>query len=288
MSLTQARSRFARSRFAASLGVDIVELEPERAVIRLPFHADHTNPGGILNGGVTASLMHVAGTLAAWTGIDLAAEPCLSTVDLTVQYVTAAMQEDVRGLARVVRRGRELFFLETAVCNQDDTPICRGLMIYRAPDYAGQSRRTFAGPELFTEPRSPGETGPALRLGAFPQKLGIVTLHESPGRVRLRMPCTPDSADERGWLHDGAIASVLDIAGTAASWTLAQRRGSRGATIGMQLSFLNPTRDTVVADAIVQQRSEEMFFSSVQITALATRQLVAMGNVSYRILEARP
>jgi hypothetical protein len=37
----------------------------------------------------------------------------------------------------------------------------------------------------------------------------------------------------------------------------------------------------------VQQRSEELFFSTVQITTATTGQLVAMGNVSYRLLEAR-
>jgi hypothetical protein len=55
----------------------------------------------------------------------------------------------------------------------------------------------------------------------------------------------------------------------------------------MQLSYLQATSDAVVADARVQQRSEELFFSTVQITTASSRQLIAMGNVSYRILEAR-
>jgi uncharacterized protein (TIGR00369 family) len=119
------------------------------------------------------------------------------------------------------------------------------------------------------------------------QKLHIATLYEGPGRVRLAMPCTADAVDERGQLHEGAIASLLDIAGTAAAWTLVRHPGSRGATIGMQLSYLNAMSDAVLADAHVQQRSEELFFSTVQITSARTRQLVAMGNVSYRILETR-
>lgn len=287
MSIAQSRARFVRIGYASYLGAKLVEVESERAVIHLPFRAEHTNPGGVLNGGATVSLMNLAGTLAAWSGIDLAVEPFLSTVDLTVQYVTAAIEEDVWGTARVVRRGRDLFFLETSVRNRDDTPICQGLMLYRAPDYGGQSRRLFARPELFAEPPSRAETEPTLRLGPFIQKLQVATLHESRGRVLLRMPWTPELADERGNLHEGALAALIDIAGTAASWTLAQRRGSRGATIGMQLSFLSPVQEPVVADAIVQQRSEELCFSHVQITTVATRQLVAMGNVSYRILEGR-
>jgi hypothetical protein len=41
----------------------------------------------------------------------------------------------------------------------------------------------------------------------------------------------------------------------------------------------------VVADAHVQQRSEELFLSTVHVTNATSGQLVAMGQVSYRLLE---
>jgi hypothetical protein len=43
-----------------------------------------------------------------------------------------------------------------------------------------------------------------------------------------------------------------------------------------------------VADAHVQQRSEELLFSTVHVTTADSGQLVAMGHVSYRLLEPRP
>ena len=55
----------------------------------------------------------------------------------------------------------------------------------------------------------------------------------------------------------------------------------------MQLSYTCATTEPVVADAHVQQRSEELFFSTVYVTTATTRQLVAMGQVSYRLLEPR-
>jgi uncharacterized protein (TIGR00369 family) len=160
-------------------------------------------------------------------------------------------------------------------------------MIYRAPDYGGLPRRCSARPELLAEPAMSPPAPPVLQYGDYIHKLRIATAYEGPGRVRLSMPCTADAVDERGQLHEGAIASLLDIAGTAASWTLVTRHGARGATIGMQLSYVQATSDPVLADAHVQQRSEELFFSTVQITTANARQLVAMGNVSYRLLEAR-
>src|SRR5207249_501914 len=114
-------------------------------------------------------------------------------------------------------------------------------------------------------------------------------VHRTPGRVRLQMPCTEMHLDERAQLHPGALASIVDIAAVGASWSLVPRRpGTRGSTIGMQLCFPGAAASAVVADAHVQQRSEELFFSTVHVTAADSGQLVALGQVSYRLLEPGP
>ena len=88
-------------------------------------------------------------------------------------------------------------------------------------------------------------------------------------------------------MHPGAVAALLDTAGTYASWSLVQQEGARGATVGMQLSYPDMCHTDVVAEAHVEQRSEEMFFSLVQVREVSMDHLVAMGNVSYRLLEGR-
>ena len=115
----------------------------------------------------------------------------------------------------MIRQGRDLFFWKV-VYTQDDKPIGKGLLIYRAPDYAGQPRRCLASQvSLRAFPSS--ETSAVNSYGIY-AKTQITTVYEGPGRIRLAMPCTADVVDERGQLHEGAIASLLDIAGTAASW----------------------------------------------------------------------
>ena len=54
----------------------------------------------------------------------------------------------------------------------------------------------------------------------------------------------------------------------------------------MQLSYPDVSQADIVAEAHIERRSEEMFFSLVQVRAVPTGRLVAMGNVSYRLLEA--
>ena len=54
----------------------------------------------------------------------------------------------------------------------------------------------------------------------------------------MHMPGRKVLMDSRGQLHDGALASVIDVCGTAAAWSLVpDRKGARGSTIGMQISY---------------------------------------------------
>jgi len=160
------------------------------------------------------------------------------------------------------------------------------LLTYQTADHGGHAPRLRADP-IVLPPPSPTLVPGAHRLfRGYVEKLEITSLHESPGRARLRMPCTPAHLDETGHLHAGALASLVDIAAVAASWALVPRRpGTRGSTIAMQVSFPGTTAEAVVADAHVQQRAESVLWSTVHVTTASSGRLVAMGQVSYRLLE---
>jgi uncharacterized protein (TIGR00369 family) len=284
-----ARARFARVPFAARLGVTVAALARDRAVLVLPYQPDHMNAGGVLNGGASASLVTMTGALAAWSGTDLEVKTDVRCVDLAVQYLHAGRDDDVVSEARVLRRGRDLVFLDVTARSRAGVPICHGLLTYQTADHGGHPPRLRADPILLPAP-SPAIAPAAHRLfRGYVRKLEIAPLHESPGRARLRMPCTPAHLDDTGHLHAGALASLVDIAAVTASWALVPRQpGARGSTIGMQMSFPSTTAEAVVADAHVQQRAESLLFSTVHVTAATSGQLVAMGQVSYRLLEPWP
>lgn len=286
MSIEQARAYFAREAYAAFLGVQLVDVGPEHAVLRLPFVPEHTNAVGPLNGGASASLMSMAGATAAWAGLDLDMALHLGCVDLSIQYLSAAMQEDIVAVARVVRRGRDLFFLHIDIHTPQDKPICQGQMTYRGPHYGAHQPREHRAPALLPALKTMQPWTDPWLFRNYVTKLSIIPLHRQPGRLRLRMPCTPHHLDAYDRLHAGAVASLIDVAGTAAAWSLlSDRSGARGATIGMQIGYTQPTTSAVVADAHLQQRTEEIFISTVQVTAEDAGQLVAMGQVTYRLIE---
>jgi uncharacterized protein (TIGR00369 family) len=198
MSVERAVARFERMAFAQLLGVRVAQVSHERAVLRLPFQEDNANQGGVLHGGAIASLIHMAGTLAAWTGIDLEAEPLVNTVDLSIQYLAAALREEVTAEALVLRRGRDIFFLDVTVRGAAQQLISKGLMIYRAPQYT-------APPRLYSRPVPPTaaltqDSPPVLGLNNqdFTHKLQITIVSHSSGGVRLAMPYLPAHSDEQG------------------------------------------------------------------------------------------
>ena len=210
------------------------------------------------------------------------------TVNLSIQYLAAALREEVTAEAIVLRRGRDIFFLEVTVRGAAQQLISKGLMVYRASQYTAPMRlyRRPAPPAMPPVPSSP----PVLMPGNqdFTRKLQITTVSHSPGSVRLSMPYVSAHSDEQGNVHPGAVAALLDTAGTYAAWSMVQRQGSRGATVGMQLSYPDVSSQTaVIAEAHVERRAEEMFCSLVQVRAVSTGHLVAMGNVNYRLLEGR-
>ncbi len=287
--LEAARAHFARVGFAEWLGVTISDVAQDRAVLVLPFRPEHLNARGVLQGGASASLLTMAGTLAAWTGVDLDADLQLSCVDLSVQYLTAAAEEDVVAEARVLRRGRGLVVLDVALRSRAGRPVCHGLLGYQTSDYAKRRPRLWAQPSLLPPLATLTPPSGHRLFTGYVRKLDITPLHQGPGRVRLHMPCTPMHVDERGQLHAGALASIVDIAAVTASWSLVPRReGARGSTVGMQVSYPGHAATAVVADAYVQQRSEELLFTTVSVSTADDRQLVAMGQVSYRLLEPWP
>jgi uncharacterized protein (TIGR00369 family) len=287
MRVEEAVARLERIAFAQFLSVRVVQVHHERAVLCLPFQEDNANQGGVLHGGAIASLIHLTGALAAWTSIDLQTEPVVNTVDLSIQYLAAALREEVIAEAIVLRRGRDIFFLDITVHGAAQQLLSKGLMIYRASSSTAPKRfyRRSVSPATIPTHNSPPVLVPNKQ--DFTHKLQITTVSHSPGSVRLAMPYRPAYSDEQGNMHPGAVAALLDTAGTHASWSMVQRQGSRGATVGIQLSYPDVSQADVIAEAHVERRSEEMFLSLVQVRAVSTGHLVALGNVSYRLLEGR-
>lgn len=121
--------------FQKLLGIAIVKANPgeNEAVVRLPFKAQLTGGGQAYHGGVISSLIDLTGALAAWMGHDPAKGMKASTVNLNVNFIAAALGRDIKAVAQVRKRGKELNFVDVEVVTDDveEKLIATGSMVYR-------------------------------------------------------------------------------------------------------------------------------------------------------------
>lgn len=119
--------------------------------------------------------------------------------------------------------------------------------------------------------------------------LGLRSEALEPDRVRLRLPFRPDVTTIGEMVHGGAIASLVDVAATAAAWASPRASlGARGSTVGFSLSFLAPgLGKDLVADARVVQRGSTLCICEVAVSDDAGRD-VARALVTYRLSLPKP
>jgi uncharacterized protein (TIGR00369 family) len=275
--------RLVASPYGRFVGIVLDAVEPGRVRLHLPARDDTGNRAGSLHGGVTASLLDMAGMVAARSVAVDADDAGTSTIDVTIHYLAPAVGEGVAVEGIVTRRGREIVFVEAAVTSDGGTPIARSVGVVRiaAPSDAEPPPTAPPCPIDATTPLVPRRSG-----SAFTTRLGVMTADLAPGRAVLVLPTRADLVDTAGAIHEGALAALVDCAGGAAAWSVDgfDPRG-RAATIGMHLCYdRTPAGEDVVVEARTSWRAAGIFLNTVMLTARTSGRPVATGSVTYRIV----
>ncbi len=114
--------------------------------------------------------------------------------------------------------------------------------------------------------------------------LGVEMVALEVDRVSLRMPFSDQLTTVPHTVHGGVIATLIDIAGAAASASGVRIDDgpTGGATSHLAVTYLAPGTGDLSADARVVHRSRSMTHSEVSVHD-AEGRLVATGQVSSRI-----
>ena len=137
MSITEQRRTAAfdqaivRSKYGTRLGAATEQVEPNRVVVRLPYREDNVTVGDIVHGGAIASLIDIAATGAAWSGVDDPARYRGTTIGLHVSYLAAAHATDLVAEATVRRRGKSVCFLDVVVRSDKGDEIASAQVTYK-------------------------------------------------------------------------------------------------------------------------------------------------------------
>ena len=114
--------------FARMIGMRLVDLKPDEAVIRIEMRDELRQPSGVLHGGVTATLIDTAMAFAVRTRLGL--QEATATIDLTVHYMRPHLSGVFICTAKVVRAGKRIFTVSADVHNEEGKLIATGLSTY--------------------------------------------------------------------------------------------------------------------------------------------------------------
>jgi uncharacterized protein (TIGR00369 family) len=118
-----------QSAFLTLIGAKTEEKREDLFRVTLDLEERHTNPNGVMHGGVITSLMDeaVGGVIAYARGLDVMREAPHSTVDMNVSFLSAARAGDrVIVEARPIKIGRSVAFAEAEARRADGTIVGKG------------------------------------------------------------------------------------------------------------------------------------------------------------------
>ena len=118
--------------FQNLLGIEVLDVSLNKAVVRMPFKPELTGGGNAYHGGAISSLLDLTGALASWSNHNQEKGMKASTVSLTVNYLSASLGKDLIATGEAVKRGKELIFCEVLIQEEvSGKAVANGTMIYR-------------------------------------------------------------------------------------------------------------------------------------------------------------
>ena len=172
MIVSDVQKWIEQSGYSKQLGVGVEEISAETATLVIPFREGNSNPGGALHGGVYASLSVITAQAIARTALGNEVGP-FHTAGFQINYLAAAINESVSASARLLRRGKELCFIEVTVSSESGRDVSHATLMIRGR----QGAQTLPGPlgRMAIEGDDPGKMGPAITgMVPFIHERGIV------------------------------------------------------------------------------------------------------------------
>lgn len=271
-----------KSPYALALGVLCDSIDEDKVSLVLPYAEQNANPGKALHGGCAASLAIIAGQAIARATLGQGAGP-FHTAGLQVNYLAAAMGEEVTATGRLLRRGKNMCFVEIDIATREGKSIAHATSMLRARHGATPAELSLAvGDDGNADP---GPMGPHISKLNFGKARALDIENMAGGRSRITMPIGTNNADAEGGMHEGAVVALLDTTGAMAAWAETGPGPFKASTPALQAQILAPpSAQDLVAYGRVVQRDVDGFWSDVEVAGREDGRVIARGTVLYRIV----
>ncbi len=127
----------ARTPFMKHLAMEFVEGGEGWAKLKMAYQDENSTAFSALHGGAISALIDTTGAMAAWTTAEIMTPRYFgSTVGINVNYLSAAIGEDIYAEGRVLKRGKEIIYSDVRVTNAAGKLLAQGTVTYRIVERA--------------------------------------------------------------------------------------------------------------------------------------------------------
>lgn len=258
---------------------------PDQIELFLPYHDKNLNAdGGVVHGGILATLLHDVGFLTASEAFPEAPATAIDILDCQINYIKAAKETDVVAKATLIRKTRFLAFVDAEVQNPQGEPVARAHLVYRV--VAENENRSDLNGDIAIKPMLSAEmeTTPFMEM----MNLNVQKRHSSlkvagmgNGRCRFDLATEKDCLDEHGRIARGAQLLVLDNAAVFAGFSLMTSM-KRAATVDLKLCFCDQVgAENLQAYGISVKQQENIIHNQVYLLTEQNQRMVAYGTMTF-------
>jgi uncharacterized protein (TIGR00369 family) len=107
----------------ASLGVVVEKLSPESVVLRLPFRPDFIQGGGMIAGGIIATVADEAMAHAALANLNPG--ETTATIEMNIRYLKGCASGEITATATLIKKGRRVITLQAEIVDKNNQNVAQ-------------------------------------------------------------------------------------------------------------------------------------------------------------------
>jgi uncharacterized protein (TIGR00369 family) len=123
MSVSLPIAEYATNGLAGHIGIEIIELTPERVVATMPVDDRTRQPYGLLHGGASVALAETVASIAAILNIDQQHFSAVG-IEINANHIRAKTDGIVRATATPIHIGRSTHVWSIQIVDEDERLVC--------------------------------------------------------------------------------------------------------------------------------------------------------------------
>lgn len=106
-----------------ALGIEFIELSPERVVATMPVNEKTRQPFGILHGGASVALAETVASVGTYNLVDQETEACAG-LEINANHIKSKKDGIVTAIATPLHKGRTTMVWDIKIVDEEENLIC--------------------------------------------------------------------------------------------------------------------------------------------------------------------